>query len=462
MFLAGIAIAVGACTPRPAIFNPPLENEGEVILFLQPLPKASHRFHFSISAITAVTSDGAEHALSVDLTEVQGAAMTEGQRHLASAILPPGTYTGFLLSIGEATVDTEEGEVALFVADKPVRIHHEFKLNKRQALALFISFDPEKSVVDGFRFSPVFTVKTFSRQLLNLIGYVSNTDANLITVFNKNTMEVTGVLATREGPHGIALDQTGQRLYVADTGSDAIEIIDVAQGNIFSRILLNPGDEPWQLALTPDGSTLVAVNAGSRALSVIDTQSKYEMRRIGVGEGPTSVVMDPDGVRAYVMNSLSNSISVVEISKNQAPFAIRVDETPLRGDFNSNGDRLFVITRDSPNMLVVDVSSLTVAGKIFVGIGARSIKVDTRTDLIYVGMNSGGINIVDPQSLMFSDTIPCNGRVEYMTIDSDENTLIALVPERNRLLKINMISKQVLSEIPVEGGAYDVAVMRQR
>jgi YVTN family beta-propeller protein len=458
----GITIVTSACTPRPAIFKPPLRDKGEVILYLQPLPQDSHRFRFRISAITAVASDGAKHALTVDLAEVRGDAMTEGQRRLASAILPPGTYTGFLLSIGEATVQTEEGEVALFVPDEPVTVPYEFKITRRQALALFISFEPEKSIVGGFRFSPVFTAKTFGRQLLSLIGYVSSTDTNTITVFNKFTMEVTDVVATREGPYGIALDQAGQRLYVANSGSDIIEIIDVSQGNIFSKVRLNPGDEPTELALSPDAGTLVAVNAGSRTLSVIDTQSKYELRRISVGEDPTSVVMGPDGIKAYVMNSLSNSISVVEIAKNQPPFTISVDEMPLRGDFNSDGTRLFVITRDSPHMLVIDASSFTVVDRIFVGLGARSIKADARSGLIYIGMNSGGINIVDPRSLMFSDTIPCDGSVEYMTIDSDENTLFALVPKRNKLLKINMISKRVMSDIPLEGGAHAVAVMHER
>jgi YVTN family beta-propeller protein len=461
IFVSITLIAV-ACTPRPAIFKPSLEDEGEVILFLQPLPQDAHPLRFRISAVTAVASDGTEHALSVDLNEIRGAEMGERQRHLASAILPPGNYSGFLLSVSEATVDTEEGEVALFVSDEPVRINHAFKIHRGKALALFLSFNPERSVIDHFRFSAVFTVHTFGRQLNNLIGYVSSAKANMITVFNKDSMEVTDLIATRQGPHGIALDQTGQRLYVADSGNDMIEIIDSTQGNIFSGISLNPGDEPRDLALSPDGGTLVAVNAGSRTLSVIDTQSKYELRRVGVGEGPASVVMSPDGVRAYVMNSLSSSISVAEIGKDQLPFSVSVDEMPVRGAFNRDGDRLYVITRYSPNLLIIDVSSLRVEGKIFVGIGARSIKVDTQTDLIYIGMHSGGINIIDPHSLMSSDTIPCEGSVEYMTIDSDENTLLVIIPDRKRLLKINMISKSVLAEIPLEEGAYAVAVMRER
>ena len=462
LFLLGVAIIAGACTARPSIYKPPLDDQGEAILYLQPLPQDAHRFSFRISAITAVGSNGTAHALSVALPEVRGADMVERQRRLASAVLPPGVYTGFLLSFGKATVQTEEGEVALFVPEEPVRVLHEFQLNRGQALALFLSFVPKKSVVDGFRFSPVFTVKTFKRQLINLIGYVSNTDANSITVFNKSTMQVTDVIATRRGPRGIALDEIGQRMYVALSGSDLIEIIDISQGTIFTRISLSIGDDPQELALSPDGEILVAVNAGSRALSVIDTRSKYELRRFGVGEEPTSVVMSPDGVRAYVMNSLSSSISVVEVLKDQPPFNISVDEMPLRGDLSRNGDRLFVITKDSPNLLVIDTSSFAVVEKIFVGLGARSIKVDTRTGLIYVGMNSGGIRIVDPRSTMFNDTILCDGGVEDMTIDSDENTLFAIVPERNSLLKINMIGKRVMSEIPLERGAYAVAVMRER
>lgn len=462
VFLFAVMAFANACTPIAAPFKPALEREAEIIVYLQPLPQEAHRLRFSFSAINAVTSDGAEYPLSMELLDVKGDEAVEEQRRLASAIVPPGTYEGLSFTIGKASVQTEEGEVALLVPEEPVMVAHKFSISERKALALFIEFHPEKSITDTFRFTPIFSVKTFGRELINLIGFVSNTDANNITIFNKNAMQVTGVLATRQGPREIALDQERRRAYVALSGSDAVEIIDVFRGEIISSIALNIGDEPRELALTPDGGTLVTANYRSGTLSVIDASSMFELRRAKVGEGPASVVMGPLGVKAYVMDSFSNAIHVVELSRREPTTSIALEESPYRGDLSSGGDRLFVITLDSPNLLVVDTSTLAVTDKIFIGPGARSIKVDSRTDLVYVGMDSGGIYVIDPSSLIFIDRIPVEGGVGYLAIDSEENALFALVPEEKKLLKLNFVSKRVISAIEVGEGAYAVVIMGER
>ncbi len=188
----------------------------------------------------------------------------------------------------------------------------------------------------------------------------------------------------------------------------------------------------------------------------------FELRRVSVGEGPTSVVVGPRGVRAYVMDSLLNAIHVVDLTRREPASSIALEDSPYRADFNRDGDRLFVITPDSPNLLVVDPASSAVTDRIFVGPGARSIKVDSRTNLIYVGMDVGGISVIDPGAQIFIDRIFVEGSVEYLAIDSEENTLFALVPELKKLLKINMVSKRVISEIEVGESAYGIVIMGER
>jgi YVTN family beta-propeller protein len=43
---------------------------------------------------------------------------------------------------------------------------------------------------------------------------------------------------------------------------------------------------PWGIALSPDGSQLFTANGASDDVSIIDTRSRRELRRIKVGAGP--------------------------------------------------------------------------------------------------------------------------------------------------------------------------------
>lgn len=438
-------------------------DKGEVFIYFQPMPPGMSGLCFSIEQISAVQDNGVEIPLTLSVNELRVTEISGAQKLLASGITRPGSYTGISISVKKASIRGEEGDVALLVAEKPVLIRNPFQVTEKKAFTLFLSLNPSKSITEGFSFTPDFSLKGQERRLINLTGYITNTESNVITVFNKKSMEITGMISTGRSPRGIVMDQNRGRAYVAVSGEDAVEVIDVLRGEIIGRIKLSFGDKPAELGITPDGKTLVSVNQGSNTMSIIDTFFMFEIKRIRVGEGPTSVVIDPLGLKAYILNSLSNSISVIDISQKVLSATIAVEEAPFRGGFNRNGNRLYVISRDSPELLSVNTSGLTVDRKIFIGTGALSIKVDTQTDLIFVGSRLGGeISVVDPFSLMFIDSVWVEGTAAYMTIDDEENTLFVVLPDRKALQKINLVSKDIMAELEVQKDAYAVIVTGER
>ena len=109
------------------------------------------------------------------------------------------------------------------------------------------------------------------------------------------------------------------------------------------------------------------------------------MSRLSVGNGPNSVLLDSTGRRAYVFNTLSSTISVIDIANKALITTISTEPSPLRGQFNRAGDRLYVIHEWSSYLSVIDPASLAVIRRAPVRIGMESIKVDTNTDLVYLG-----------------------------------------------------------------------------
>ncbi len=462
-FIFVLFLFMNACYPAKPLSQKTFTDESKVVIYLQPMPQEASRLRFEIEGIFAVRDDGLRIPLSLSINELKGANLAGLQKRLASGPLPPGSYTGISINVRKAFLQGEEGESALLVPEEPVAIEHLFRLTHRTALTLFLSFNASGLSADGVRFTPAFSLAPSRRELINLTGYVSNSGSDSITVFNKKTMQVVGVISTGRKPKGMVLDQRRKRAYVASSGDDTIEVIDLTEGKIIGRIALDFGDEPIDLALTPDGRTLVSVNHGSNTVSIIDPLSLFEFSRVKVGERPVSVVVDPSGVKAYIMNSLSNSFSVVDLTQEVLSVAIGVEGAPLRGAFNRKGDRLYVISTDSPNLTVIDTAGLTVTEKLFIGMGAVSIKFDTRTGLILVGKQAAGeISVIAPFSLMLIDTIGIGGKATFMTIDDEENGLLVTLPDRKTLQKVNLTSKRIMAEIEVGEGAYAVVVMGER
>lgn len=440
-----------------------LDDRGEILVYLQPLSREGDRIRFHVESVSAIPEGGEGVPLFVSVEEFRGSDLTDVQTLFAFGVVPPGVYRGISVKIGKSFVRGEHGEGALLAPEDPVSVAHVFRVKRRKALPLFLTLDPSKSITDGFRFDPDFSLASPPNKIINLTGYVTDRLQNRITVFDKTNLRIVDVVATGRDPSGIVLDQRQRQAFVALSGSDSVEIIDLASGEITGRISLHFGDQPEKLALTPDGRILVSVNQGSSTVSVIDTDSRIEIGRLKVGEGPTDATIDRNGLRAYIVNSLSDTLSVVDLSRNQILGTIAVEKNPLAAAFNRTGDRLYVVSRDSPDLLAVDPSSLTIKERIFIGTGAVSIKIDTLTNLIYVGNGlAGEIAIVDPSLLMPVDRIEVQGTPLRLTIDGEERTLFVSNPGEKKIQKINIVNRKIMGEIDIGEGTGETAVMGER
>jgi len=462
MFSALCIFALVGCQAATSRLRPPLEEEGEVYLYIQPYPQEAERLRFSIEGMSAVSDDGREFPLEVSLREIRPNDLRR-QRLLASGKVPPGLYTGFSLKAKKAILKGEEGEAELLVPDQPARTDFSFNVIRKRAYIILLTFKYEGSI-SGVSFIPTFSAFVPAKPIISLAGYVTNTGSNNITVFDKRLGQAVGVIATGRGPVGMALDQRLRRVYVALSGEDAVEVIDVSMGEIINRARLSQGDRPQELALTPDGRLLLVVNAGSNTVSFIDANSFFELGRVNVGNGPHSILIDPNtGRRAYVFNTLSSTLSILDIPNRKIVTALSTDPSPLRGQFNRRGDRLYVIHELSNYLTVIDPSSLSTLRRFQVGIGATSIKVDNRTDLVFIGRkNDITTGVYDPLSFVPVDIIRTGGTIGYMTIDGEENNLYLVNEGKKSLMVSNLVRKKMVYEIDVGESPYWVVVMGER
>jgi YVTN family beta-propeller protein len=442
LFLVLLALWVGlsGCEATFSQLKPRLEEEGEVYLYLQPAPPEAERLTFAIDSISALRIDGTEVPLSVSLRELRGRDLKR-QRLLAG----------------------EGGPSALLVPEAGTKVAFPFSAVRRKGYVIWFALKYAESVTAGFAFSPAFSAFFPDRPPLGLIGFVSKGQTNDVLAFNKKSLQVYDVFTTGRGPAGMAIDQPSRKAYVALSGGDGIDVIDVMAGNVSERIRILPGDEPREVGLTPDGRTLLTANTGSNTVSIIDTASRFEVTRIPVGNGPRSVVIEPTGRRAFVCNARSNTISVLDIPGRVLIATIAVDSGPVRGQFNRRGDRLYVIHELSSYVVVINPQLLTVVARFPVRTGMGSVKVDPNTDLIYLGRRHDfAVGLYEPIAFAPVGSVDTGASVAYMAVDGDGNTLFMVSPDRKSVLAANLTSRRIVGEIDVGEDPYWVSMMGER
>lgn len=458
---------LGLALVRPAIlaiaFASPAgaPADGGLYLYLQPLPIDAGRLTFTIQSASAIASTGEESPLRLNLTSVS-AAQAGRQRLLASGRLPFGSYAGVTLRVTAAALNEGGKPAALTVPDTPVRVNLPLNIGT-QPTVVWLTLRYQDSVTGAFAFNPVFLVATPPRPIADHVGFVSNAGSNTLTVFDKHLAQAIGVIDTCIAPSGMALDQQRRRLYVACSKDDEVRSIDVATGEVVERARVSPGDRPRELALTPDGRTLIAVNTGSNSISFYDALSLARGERLNVGSGPSSIVIDAAGRRGFVLNTLSSSLSVIDIAGRTALTTVSLESAPLRARLDPRSDRLFVIHERSPYMTVLDSRQLTTVGRARLRGGASAIAVDAVRDLVCLGSDTDSmIEFYDPRALMPLFTLRARSAISYLAVDAEDNTLYMVGTAARVLAVARLTNRSLASEIDVGEAPYAVAVMGEK
>ncbi len=461
---AAVLLPLLACQARARVSRalPPLESEGEVYLYLQPFPVEAEKLSFSIQSIAAVRPDGTAVPLELFLSDLSPEAAPR-QRLLAHGRLPPDTYDALAIQVSRATLVTADGKADLHVSKEPDQVPVALHVVQRRATVLTLSLRLDHAVSPSYGFHPAFDATTPPAPVVELAGYVTSPGSAALAVFDKRRREVVAVLPAGREPQGVALDPQQRRSYVALAGDDQVQILDLAAGEETGRISLRPGDRPRELALTPDAHTLVSTNPGSRTASFLDPGSMLERDRVPVGEAPEALLLDRTGQRAYVFNRRSASVTVLDVANRQVVGTIATDPEPLRGQLNRAGTRLYVAHAGSAYLNVYALPDLALSTRFYVGLGTSAIKVDPRTDLLYVGRrDEGRLDVYDPSAFIPVDHVDLPGAPTYLVIDDAESTLLAVIPEARQVAVVDLTRRRVVGRIDVLRDPDELALFGER
>jgi YVTN family beta-propeller protein len=191
-----------------------------------------------------------------------------------------------------------------------------------------------------------------------------------ICVMNLKTNKEVGVpVPVGKVPYIVVLNPSNTRIYVTNTQSHDVSVIDTTNNNPVATIKV--GTYPFGAAITPDGARVYVANQGSASVSVIDAGNNSVIKTIPVGEGPTGVAINPTGTRVYVTNHHGsvpgNTVSVIDTSNNSVIATVLVGTMPVGVSVNSAGTRVYVTNVTSNNVSVIDTNTNKVIDTVPVG-----------------------------------------------------------------------------------------------
>jgi len=174
--------------------------------------------------------------------------------------------------------------------------------------------------------------------------------------------------------------------YVANNGGTTVSVIDIDTNppTVTGTSPVTVGNNPFAVAVTPNGNFVYVTNITDNTVSVFDTATNTVAPSIGVGRAPIAIAITPNGTKAYVVNSVDETVSVINTSSNLVVATIPVGLDPLAIAITPDGTRAYVVNSEtSNNVFVINTATDTVIGP--------PIPVGHRPEGIAIGITSNGV-----------------------------------------------------------------------
>lgn len=120
------------------------------------------------------------------------------------------------------------------------------------------------------------------------------------------------VVPVASNSEGFDVSPDGSELWTAGREDGIISIVDLGTKKLAVKIdakVLGAN----RLKFTPDGKRVFISSLQTGELTIYNTKSRKEIKRLKIGHGAAGILMDPDATRAFVACSADNYVAVIDL-----------------------------------------------------------------------------------------------------------------------------------------------------
>ncbi|MGA7370094.1 MAG: YncE family protein [Nitrososphaeraceae archaeon] len=210
-------------------------------------------------------------------------------------------------------------------------------------------------------------------------------------------------------PGDMALNALNGKIYVANTHSDSVSVIDPSTNVVIETIDLTDSSRPYGVSINTITGVVYTANIVSEDFTLIDGVTNQLIKSIPVGKGSFDITIKATSSgrdTAYISNPNYDSVSIIDVSNDEVTKVIPVGHQPTGISYNPNNDDIYVTNQGSGTVHVIDASTYNIDKIIEVGLHPRGLFVDISKNLIYVAnSDSDSVSVIDGITNTVIDTI---------------------------------------------------------
>jgi len=244
----------------------------------------------------------------------------------------------------------------------------------------------------------------FSSNVFALV-YVSQVDDDIVTVIDPVTHGIVTTIPVGSEPRNLASNPSGTRLYVPNRFDNTVSVIDTSTNTVIATVTHASFDEPYAVAVTPDGSEAWVVNkrgGGSTdgSVTIINTATNTVSSTIDHVDFSSceAIAMNPVTARAYVVNKSGGTVTIVNTDTQTVITTVSVGYEPRYAVVTPNGSFVYVSVMDSDvvaakiNTANNGVTTIGLAGS---GGYRRNMAITPTGSKVYVATQDDNLAVID-------------------------------------------------------------------
>jgi YVTN family beta-propeller protein len=262
--------------------------------------------------------------------------------------------------------------------------------------------------------------------------------------------------------------QGTDRLYVAHTSNDAVDVIDTAQDRFIESI---SGFTAVAGALVSETRGLVFTsNRGENTVSVFAPGTERESFKIKVGVKPNGLAFDRTRNILIAANvgdpSIPDSytVSVVDVARRERIAEVKVPGRTRWAIYDESREVFFVNIADPARIIAIDARSPDKISREYdiPAAGPHGLDLEPATGRLMCACDAGVLLAIDPDSGDVVGDVGLSGAPDVIFLDHSLGRLYVAVEDPGVIDVIDVKAMCREELVPTEAGAHTLALDRKR
>ena len=258
------------------------------------------------------------------------------------------------------------------------------------------------------------------------------------------------------------------RLYVAHTSNDAIDVIDSARDLYIESM---PGLVAVAGALVSEARGLVFTsNRGENTVSVFSPHAERDAFKIVVGVKPNGLAFDPARGILIVANvgdpSIpdSHSVSVVDLARRERIAEVKIPGRTRWAIYDAAGEMFFVNIASPARIIAIDARNPTKILKEYEvpAAGPHGLELDPATGRLLCACDAGLLLAIEATSGDVLADVPLSGAPDVIFLHPQSGHLYVAIGDPGVIDVIDIGTMRREEVVTTEAGAHTLALNRKR